>query len=130
MAPENLLILFYVIKQIHLYLTPLKNELLRLHYIQFYIHVIVPNNNYHNDFLGLGYGAYSKIPMYFPMKIIHWAKPINIGNEINITLFNPDTKYTFSANNILSKSKNSIFENQDLKGKVYGIISNNQISLN
>ena len=56
--------------------------------------------------------------------------PINMGNKINITLFNPDTKYTFSANNILSKSKNSIFENQDLKGKVYGIISNNQISLN
>ncbi|MFH6770168.1 dihydroorotase [Gaetbulibacter aquiaggeris] len=56
--------------------------------------------------------------------------PINIGNKINITLFNPDTKYRFSAKNILSKSKNAIFENQDLKGKVYGIISNNQISLN
>ena len=56
--------------------------------------------------------------------------PINIGNEINITLFNPDTKYTFLANNILSKSKNAIFENQELKGKVYGIISNNQISIN
>lgn len=55
---------------------------------------------------------------------------INIGNEINITLFNPDTKYIFSENNILSKSKNAIFENQDLKGKVYGIISNNKISLN
>jgi len=51
-------------------------------------------------------------------------------NKINITLFNPDTKYTFSANNIMSKSKNAIFEHQDLKGKVYGIISNNQISLN
>ena len=56
--------------------------------------------------------------------------PINIGNKINITLFNPDTKYTFSAKHIISKSKNAIFENQDLKGKVYGIISNNQISLN
>ncbi len=57
-------------------------------------------------------------------------KPINIGNKIDITLFNPDTKYTFSKSDILSKSKNAIFENQNLKGKVYGIISNDQISLN
>ncbi len=56
--------------------------------------------------------------------------PINIGNTLNITLFNPDTKYTFSINDILSKSKNAIFEHQNLKGKVYGIISKNQISLN
>jgi dihydroorotase len=56
--------------------------------------------------------------------------PINIGNKVNITLFNPDTKYTFSTKNILSKSKNAIFENQNLKGSVYGIISNNQLVLN
>ncbi len=55
--------------------------------------------------------------------------PINIGNKLNITLFNPDTKFTFSTKNIISKSKNAIFDNQDLKGKVYGIISNNKISL-
>ena len=56
--------------------------------------------------------------------------PINIGNKLNITLFNPETKYVFSTKNILSKSKNAIFENQPLEGKVYGIIANNQISLN
>lgn len=56
--------------------------------------------------------------------------PINIGNKLNITLFNPDTKYTFSLNNIISKSKNAIFENETLKGTVYGIISNNKVSLN
>jgi len=55
---------------------------------------------------------------------------INTGNKLNITLFNPDTKYTFSKNDIISKSKNAIFENQNLKGKVYGIISNNKIALN
>ena len=55
--------------------------------------------------------------------------PINIGNKLNITLFNPDVKYTFSSNDIVSKSKNAIFEHQDLKGKVYGIIANNQISI-
>ena len=56
--------------------------------------------------------------------------PINIGNKLNISLFNPDLKYTFSTKNIISKSKNAIFENETLKGNVYGIISNNQIALN
>lgn len=56
--------------------------------------------------------------------------PINIGNHLNVTLFNPDTKYTFSKNDIISKSKNAIFENETLKGKVYGIISNNKVALN
>jgi len=55
---------------------------------------------------------------------------INIGNKLDITLFNPDIKYTFSLNDVVSKSKNAIFENQALKGKVYGIISNNQLFLN
>lgn len=56
--------------------------------------------------------------------------PINIGNAVDITLFNPDKKYTFSTQNIRSKSKNAIFENESLKGTVYGIISNNNIELN
>ncbi|MFG6687553.1 dihydroorotase family protein [Mariniflexile sp. HNIBRBA6329] len=56
--------------------------------------------------------------------------PINIGNKADITLFNPDTKYTFSVKNIISKSKNAIFENETLKGNVYGIISNNKVTLN
>lgn len=54
---------------------------------------------------------------------------INIGNTLNVTLFNPDIKYIFSTNDIISKSKNTIFENQALKGQAYGIISNNQIYL-
>lgn len=58
------------------------------------------------------------------------ALPINVGGKVNITLFNPETKYTFSTKNIISKSKNAIFENEDLKGKVYGIISNNKMALN
>lgn len=54
---------------------------------------------------------------------------LNVGNTANITLFNPDTKYTFSASDIISKSKNAIFEGTSLKGKVYGIINNNQLVL-
>ncbi|GAA4282376.1 dihydroorotase [Gaetbulibacter aestuarii] len=56
--------------------------------------------------------------------------PIAVGNKADITLFNPDYKYTFTKGNILSKSKNAIFENETLKGQVYGIISNSTLSLN
>ena len=56
--------------------------------------------------------------------------PINIGNKVDITLFNPDFKYTFTQANIISKSKNAIFENEPLKGKVYGVLANNLIVLN
>lgn len=58
------------------------------------------------------------------------SNSINTGNSLDITLFNPETKYKFSKDNIISKSKNAIFEGETLKGKVYGIISNNIISLN
>ena len=54
---------------------------------------------------------------------------INEGEIANFTLFNPDTKYTFGLEYIGSKSKNSMFINTDLKGLVYGIISNKKISL-
>ena len=56
--------------------------------------------------------------------------PIQIGNKANITLFNPNNKSVFSKGDILSKSKNAIFENETLKGKVYGIISNNKAAIN
>lgn len=56
--------------------------------------------------------------------------PIKVGNKADLSLFNPDTKYTFSKNNMISKSKNAIFEGEALKGKVYGIIANNKVSIN
>lgn len=55
--------------------------------------------------------------------------PINTGEQINAALFNPDAKYTFSKEHILSKSHNSIFEGETLKGHVYGIISNNSLAI-
>ncbi|WP_298236718.1 dihydroorotase [uncultured Algibacter sp.] len=58
------------------------------------------------------------------------ASSINIGNQANMTLFNPETKYTFTKSDIHSRSKNSIFENTSLKGKAYGIISNNKAIIN
>ena len=55
--------------------------------------------------------------------------PIAVGNKADFSLFNPDDSYTFSDVDILSKSKNAIFNNITLKGKAYGIINNNKLSL-
>ncbi|ARV08595.1 dihydroorotase [Winogradskyella sp. PC-19] len=55
--------------------------------------------------------------------------PIAEGQKANLSLFNPDIKYTFSKSDIHSTSKNSCFLETELKGKVYGIIANNKIEL-
>lgn len=55
--------------------------------------------------------------------------PIAEGATANITLFNPNKEYLFTLENIYSKSKNSLFLDQTLKGTVYGIIANNKIVL-
>ena len=54
---------------------------------------------------------------------------IKIGGTANLTLFNPLSEYIFSEENILSKSKNSIFMGSKLKGKVFGVINNGFIEL-
>lgn len=54
---------------------------------------------------------------------------ITIGNEANLSLFNPSVSNNFSKNEITSKSSNSIFEGHKLKGKVYGVIANNLMIL-
>jgi len=55
---------------------------------------------------------------------------LNIGNKADISLFNPDTKSEFSKKDMISKSKNAIFEGTSLKGTVHGILSNNKVVLN
>jgi len=80
----------------------------------------------------------SKLPVKSTVKILTKGKdrfsvesmPINEGNKAILTLFNPDKKYTFSNENISSKSNNSIFIGSDLKGKVYGVFNNNILKLN
>ena len=57
------------------------------------------------------------------------SAPITIGNTADLTLFNPDLSYSFSKSDIVSKSKNSIFDGHTLKGKAYGIISKGKIIL-
>ena len=55
---------------------------------------------------------------------------IEVGQPANLTLFNPDTSYEFTENNIYSSSKNSIALGEKMKGKVLGTIANNQLVLN
>jgi len=52
---------------------------------------------------------------------------LKVGENAALTLFDPDQEYTFEEKDILSNSKNSCFLGSKLKGKVYGIVSNNQI---
>ena len=52
---------------------------------------------------------------------------IAVGEKADMTLFDPDVKYTFSKEHILSTSKNAVFLGKSLKGKVYGIFANNQL---
>lgn len=47
-----------------------------------------------------------------------------------ITIFEPDTKYLFKEESILSKSKNSPFIGKEMRGKVIGIINKNKLVLN
>jgi dihydroorotase len=54
---------------------------------------------------------------------------IEEGEVANLTLFDPNHKYTFTKEHITSKSKNSCFIDSDLTGKSFGIISNNSIQL-
>lgn len=53
--------------------------------------------------------------------------PIAVGEKADITLFDPNKKYTFNKEHILSTSKNAVFLGKSLKGKAYGIFANNQL---
>lgn len=48
------------------------------------------------------------------------AAEIKVGQKAELSLFNPDNNNKFGVKNINSKSHNTIFLNENLKGKVYG----------
>jgi dihydroorotase len=66
-----------------------------------------------------------------PRNIFGLTKPvIDINQPTNITLFDPSLVFTFTANNIRSKSSNSPFVGKELKGKVIGTILNQHLHIN
>jgi dihydroorotase len=58
------------------------------------------------------------------------SNAIAVGNKAEISLFNTDEDWTFTKKSIQSKSKNSAFLGQNMKGKVIGIYNNGQLVLN
>ena len=54
---------------------------------------------------------------------------IEDGNLANLTLFTTENDWTFSKENILSKSKNSAFLDSKMKGKAIGIYNNGTLIL-
>lgn len=63
-------------------------------------------------------------------RFLNTSYSIEKDSVANLTLFTTNGAHTFTEKDILSKSKNAIFINQELKGEVYGIISNNHLVLN
>lgn len=55
--------------------------------------------------------------------------PIAEGAKANLALFNPESSWTFSKENILSKSKNSAFLGARMKGKAYGSFNRDTLTL-
>lgn len=54
---------------------------------------------------------------------------IDINQSASLTLFNPEGKSVFNKDLILSKSQNSAFLNQEMKGEVYGIYNNGILNI-
>jgi dihydroorotase len=65
---------------------------------------------------------------YHPRSILNLTIPkIAEGENANLTAFNPDLTWKFEAPNMLSKSRNTPFDQSHFTGKAIGIINNNKI---
>ena len=66
-----------------------------------------------------------------PRKLMQLSQPvIKEGEVANVTMFEPLATYVFTEDAIRSKSKNSAFLGQSMKGHTYGIYNNRQLILN
>jgi dihydroorotase len=57
------------------------------------------------------------------------SNSIQEGATADLSLFTPDAKETVTKASIKSTSKNSLFIDQELSGKVYGVISRNKVQV-
>ena len=63
-----------------------------------------------------------------PRRIFNLPVPeFNKGELENLTVFEPDTTWTFTSADIASRSKNSPYIGAELTGKVKAVINNNQV---
>lgn len=65
-----------------------------------------------------------------PRRVLGLQSKIEEGAEADLTLFNPDLKWTFAESDIKSKSKNTPFIGTDFIGKSLGIINKGKLQLN
>ncbi len=64
-------------------------------------------------------------------KIFHLEPgTIEAGSKGNLTLYNPDTEWTYNMEKTFSKSRNSAFHGKSFKGKAVGIITKGNLHLN
>lgn len=64
-----------------------------------------------------------------PAKLLRLPEEtIQEGGTANLTVFNPDLEWTFTAKDIRSKSKNTPFMDHSLKGKVVSVFNKNQMA--
>jgi dihydroorotase len=52
------------------------------------------------------------------------------GMEADLTIFDPEEKWTFTAKDIKSRSKNTPFVGHEFMGRVVGVVNNGQVYLN
>ena len=55
---------------------------------------------------------------------------IMVGAPVNLSLFTPEPEHTMDESALHSTSKNCAFLGESLKGKVYGCIRNEKMTLN
>ena len=55
---------------------------------------------------------------------------IKVGDRANMTFFNTETEWTVDSTKFLSRSNNTPYEGETLKGKVIGVINGEKIYLN
>ena len=58
------------------------------------------------------------------------AAKIALGQDIELTLVDPQASAVFSAADIRSKSRNSAFIGRELKGKIIGTLCGNRMQMN
>lgn len=52
---------------------------------------------------------------------------VEVGAKAELTFFDPETENIFEEKNIKSLSKNSAFVGKEMKGRVYGVVANNEM---
>lgn len=65
-----------------------------------------------------------------PRKLLRQANPaIAVGEQANLTIFDPTQEWVLEEKDILSKSKNTPFVGKTLKGKALAVINNDRVNI-